>query len=65
MVLGDVTQNGLALADKWMWNCSPSIALMMPSNTIGNSRSVTTEFLVSNEVVVFTDVALMDGRSKA
>ena len=63
MVRGDVTQNGLALADKWMWNCSPSIALMMPSNTIGNS--VTIEFLVSNEVVVFTDVALMDGRSKA
>ena len=35
----------------------------MPSNTIGNS--VTTEFLVSDEVVVLTDVVLMDGRSRA
>ena len=37
MVHGVLTWNGFALSVRWIKNCSPSIVLMFPSNTFGNS----------------------------
>ena len=59
---GDVTQNGLASLVKWMWNCSPSIALIMPSNTLGNSLII--ESLVNMEVPASVEMMLIGDSSR-